>query len=761
MEGNSCKLLLFHNQGGVMEINEYYAKPDQTIGEHAEKLLEVLTLLRDYGYIEDGRLYNLTEKACKHHDDGKVNSQFQFRVRNEKKIRFNREKEIPHNVLSGFLLKHSEFETDEDYYRVLFAIMYHHDYGNPYEIVNNEKKLIQKLLEEFTTYPFKRSKLNAVHQMISDDEAIKIKGYLHKCDYSASGGYVVEYPNDFLEDSLENVKIKWKSQNQDSDWNTLQKYCMSKRDENIIVVAQTGMGKTEAGLQWIGNRKGYFVLPLRTAINAIYDRVRNEILLGEKIETRLAILHSESLEYYSGHMENQEMDLLEYENRGKRFSIPLNISTMDQLFDFVFKYQGYELKLTTLSYSRIVIDEIQMYDPEMLAYLIYGLKRITQLGGKVAVMTATLSPFIRELLMKEIEFQEENVCTFTNDLVRHNIKVKDYKIQSGEILDLYCKNRAEGKSNKILVVCNSIRKAQELYQKLRETLDYPTELHILHSRFTKEERAEKEKEILEFGKTYDENGELDRQSGIWISTSLVEASLDIDFDYLFTELQDLNSLLQRLGRCNRKGKKDISEPNCFVYLEIDTEILTGSGGFIDETIFSISKKAMRTVDGPLSEVQKLECLNTYLTMDNLKESEYYRGKNGYKKTMEWIRNLAPYQYQKNEERLRNILSQDIIPSPVYEEKKDIIEKASGVFLNENAGLLEQMQAKEEIMKYSVNIPYWQWLKYRSSVKANIAEVYSMVYMGQYGKIPVMECWYDELGYRKMDYKNAKREPNFL
>ncbi len=62
--------------------------------------------------------------------------------------------------------------------------------------------------------------------------------------------------------------------------------------------------------------------------------------------------------------------------------------------------------------------------------------------------------------------------------------------------------------------------------------------------FIREDRESKEKEILDFGKT-DFNGE-----GIWISTSLVEASLDIDFDYLFTELQDLNSLFQRFGIMN-------------------------------------------------------------------------------------------------------------------------------------------------------------------------------------------------------------------
>lgn len=744
-----------------MEIKEYYAKPDQTIEEHVSKLLEELAVLKEYGYIEDEETYRLALKACMHHDDGKANPQFQLRVKSGKKMRFNPEKEVPHNVLSGFLLNADEFKTEEDYYRVLFAIMYHHDYGNPYEMMIGEKKLIQELLKGFTSYPINRKKANAIQRMMSDDLAIQIKGYLHKCDYSASGGYAVEYPNDFLEEALENVKRKWKCQDPDSDWNDLQKFCMSKRDENIIVVAQTGMGKTEAGLQWIGNRKGYFVLPLRTAINAIYDRVRNDILQGEKTDTRLAILHSESLEYYSGHLPGQEMDLVEYENRGKRFSMPLSISTMDQLFDFVFKYQGYELKLNTLSYSRVVIDEIQMYDPEMLAYLICGLKRITQLGGKVAVMTATLSPFVKELLMQEISFREENVRTFTNDMVRHHVKVRNYRMQSEDIQEHFQKNQDEGKSNKILVVCNTIQKAQELYQELQGEAECSKELHILHSRFTKEERAEKEKEILEFGRTYDESGELDMQSGIWISTSLVEASLDIDFDYLFTELQDLNSLFQRLGRCNRKGKKDITEPNCFVYLDVDHYILSGSGGFVDETIYSVSRQAMQRVDGPLSEMQKLDLLNTYLTMENLRESDYYRGENGYKRTKEWIRDITPYQYQKNEKRLRNILSVDIIPGPVYEKKKNIIEKMAAVFSCGKRGILDQIKAKEEIMKYSVSIPYWQWLRYCGAVKKGIAEAYPIICLGRYGEISVMECSYDDLGYRKMEYENVIREPNFM
>ena len=183
---------------------------------------------------------------------------------------------------------------------------------------------------------------------------------------------MIEYPHDFLEQGLENCMRKWQRKNPNVEWNSLQRFCMEKQNQNIIAIAQTGMGKTEGGLWWIGNHKGYFVLPLRTAINAIYDRVCEDILENENLSEKVSLLHSESLEYYVKKNVGTDEEIFQYEQRGKAFSIPLSISTMDQLFNFVFKYQGYELKLTTLSYSRIVIDEIQMCDGfEMIINSIY------------------------------------------------------------------------------------------------------------------------------------------------------------------------------------------------------------------------------------------------------------------------------------------------------------------------------------------------------------------------------------------------------
>lgn len=739
-----------------MKDGVFLAKPDETIEEHVEKLLIELDRMKNYGYIQDDELYRLIRIACIHHDDGKMNPKMQNRLERAKygrHILFDQDKEIPHNVLSGFFLDPDEFEGFEEhelaYYRVLFAILYHHDYGDPIKIMEEKKELIFSLLSGFCINDInKRSTRNRIKKMAVDPVAIKVKGFLHLCDYSASGGYVSEYPNDFLNTSMENVRTMWRQHDPEADWNELQNFCSERQDENVIVVAQTGMGKTEAGFRWIGNHKGYFILPLRTAINAMYDRVKETILLNKDINIRLAVLHSESLEYYTKQSEGT-IDLVEYESRGKHLSIPLNISTLDQLFDFVFKYQTYELKLTTLSFSKIVIDEIQMYDPELLRYLIAGLKQIVSMGGKVAVMTATLPPFIKDLLMENIPFQKENIATFVNDSIRHHLEIRDRKINAEEIEGFYRKNCEPGETGKILVVCNTIRKAQELYEELKENLGVET-VHILHSRFIRRERAILEKEILDFGKTFDENRKIDRRLGIWISTSLVEASLDIDFDYLFTELYELSSLFQRLGRCNRKGVKSIVEPNCFVYTQIDAEHLTGTPhGFIDRNLFELSRVALNEVNGILSEAQKIKLINKYFTTENVLESEYLKKYDD----VEWIEEIQPYQFEKSDVDLRNILSETVIPSPIYEKYRQEIESAAEKALDMTRNYIERLKEKEKIMQYTLSVPYWYWTKYQSAVRQGKAYPFAPVKLSRREQIPVMECEYDEAGFRQMNFQD--------
>jgi len=729
----------------LMKIKK--AKPDKTILEHTEDLLNELDILCNLKYMKKNRIYDLITKAIVYHDLGKLNEEFQKRV-NKKGARFNEEKEVVHNILSLFFIDRDNFENSEDYIRVAHSVFNHHHYCNNYDEMSRKEDMINSLLDGFNIKKFKKSLKSKMAGIVEDLDAVKIKGYLHKCDYSASSETIIEYPNNFLKEGMKNLLNEWKEHNKEASWNSLQQFCDENSDKNIIAIAQTGMGKTEAGLIWIGDNKGFFVLPIRTAINAIYDRVAKQILKNKEVDKKTAILHSSALEYYIKNIqnENEEIDIMNYYKIGRQLSIPLNISTMDSIFDFVFKYPGYELKIATLSYSKIVIDEIQAYGPDLMAYLIYGLEKAEEQGAKIAIVTATLPPFVKDLLKKNINFKE-NDRPFTNDIKRHKLKVLNKRLCYEDIRDTYIENKKNGKNNKILVVCNTIKEAQKLYEKLKESIN-DEELHILHSKFIRKERLEKEKEIIEFGKTYGEERILDNQNVIWISTSIVEASLDIDFDYLFTELQDLNSLFQRLGRCNRKGVKNVDDYNCYVYCEIEeSHFINGNKGFIDKTLFKLSKEAVLSCDGVLSEEDKVNIINGYLTYDNLKNSDYMRK---YNEVYDYIKKIPPYKFDCKEVDLRNILSEDIIPGPVYEKYLEDIKYIQMKLLDKSIDTFEKVKLKDKIMKYTVSVYLGDIDKYERDVRDGKAVSYKRISLSSFKNdyIKVIDCQYDEMGYRK-------------
>ena len=93
------------------------------------------------------------------------------------------------------------------------------------------------------------------------------------------------------------------------------------------------------------------------------------------------------------------------DSEARLFTAPLTITTVDQLFRFVFRYHGYEMIPATLMYSKVVIDEIQMYSPSIIACILYGLREIHKLGGKFLIMTATMPKIFIKILEEKLKMK--------------------------------------------------------------------------------------------------------------------------------------------------------------------------------------------------------------------------------------------------------------------------------------------------------------------------------------------------------------------
>ena len=705
----------------LVEIyKKYKAKENETIYEHTNNLLLKLEELKDMVDIED---IDLITEACIFHDFAKVNPLFQRRLESGKKMDEN--KEIGHNILSFYMAKnYLEEYSKEDRNIILYAILNHHNYVDNFEIVDKKQDLINANLKSISAEVFKDDEIDffkniglrelAVIKKLRTNpskKSILVKGFLHKCDYAASAHSKIDMPNLHLESRLEKLKDEFVGKGFSDGWNEMQRFAKENTDSNLILIGSTGLGKTEASLLWIGNNKGFYVLPLKTAINAMYRRIKNTLYKDDYAEN-LGLLHGELENIYledespaTVSSETEEsMKFWEYYGLTRAMSLPLTITTPDQVFRFAFKYCSYELQLATYSYSKMVIDEIQAYSPDILATLIYSLQLIDMVGGKFAITTATLPPFIKDLLQegidKKIEYKEKS---FLNDKVRHRVSLRNSTINIDDIKD-FIEDKYHQESMKLLVVVNTVRKAQSIYRELKSWLDendIEIEMNLLHSKFTVQHRSEKEDAILKDGESKC------KKRVIWISTQVVEASLDIDFDYLFTELSDLSSLLQRLGRCNRKGLKSVDEFNSYVYLDIDENLLIKysdnnaytSSGIIYKSLYELSKTALlewgkENNNGLFSEADKNRLIENYFTKKKIEEydkmySSIYREYLAeYKRMHDHLVYIMPDLKNAKEvtKEFRNIISRRVIPQSIYEDKQENI-----------IGIIDEIEEKRKLI----------------------------------------------------------------
>jgi len=718
-----------------------YAKsnPPETLTEHTERLLDGLAALRRiYGDAILSRVpdiyrsifWEALELVVKCHDLGKIHTPFQNAIRKRLKLPLLPEtdaQELPHNLLSPAFIKSAVMHFPKDVQRAIYqAIAFHHSHhGVEFDYVQytGQWKDVIEVVERDLTNVWRDRLAEPVSDLALDRMDVPtpaykpylvppiaprdgdvyrfyvlLKGLLHRLDHSASAHLLVE--EDSLSEPVNHVTayLIRKSVALESIWQ--KDVALSLSDKNVILTASTGIGKTEFALYWLNGQKGFYTLPVRTSVNAMYDRMIDTF----EAEDRIGLLHSDGYfycleDYFLQHTpladENKEGATLSlhYVDTARQLAMPLTVSTADQLFPAVFKYKGYEKIYATLAYSKVIVDEIQSYNPDLATVILRGLVEIAQLGGQFCVVTATLPPIYREYLEKHAPNLEVLPSKYLS-AQKHKVKLEPHAIDDENTLQHIVRLCRAYK--KVLIIVNTVRKAQALYRKLtdlqkRTRDDLP--ISLLHSGFIYQDRREKEQKILSKHAT-----------GVWITTQLAEVSLNIDFPVLLTELATIDALIQRMGRILRFTKHDFmynGPPNVFVYLKA-----SGIGSIYDGEVVQKTVDALRDKESRLlSEIDKAGFIEGIFTKSALQGTSYYRK---FCNSLQMLETGYEAGTRSDAQRLfRDITNLNVIPCEVYHWYSHNIDDALERLEGKQVSRLEKFRALATLKGFSISVPVFK------------------------------------------------------
>lgn len=554
---------------------ELLAKPNEYLRDH---LLETLNIAEKITI--NYRLNNNIRKAAlvsaAFHDLGKADTRIQNALIQEKRTRLshalltlglvgNLLKELlptPYDILTliSIASHHSPFTKTLFMGYDATAPQVREDRKSELKLIVQEllnrlgvKDIAPKIEEEIGLRVFYQAK-DALPIAIAErkklrEEFILIQGVLIQSDWLASSMKKISplyYPKHIV-----------KTKKRRKDFDHYQRIASTVRG-NLFITLPTGYGKTETALFWARANDGkrlYYVLPTRTTINAM--RKRLQTIWNDSAGNTVGFYHSRAELYLveDSSVNNYESvfdDLLIY----KYFFTPINVTTPDQLILTLMNYKRYTLKSFPLMDSRLIFDEIHAYD-EITLGLIKGLIRHLneKYGTCFCIMSATFPRMIKEqfsfLKAKPLLSKDETQRIYRN-IKRTKLKVNSYAIEKAipSIIDDVKNGR------RVLVVLNTVKKAQQFYQILRDRLiekfgeQAENKIVLLHSRFTLLDRIKKEESLMT----------RKNLPQVLVATQVIEVSLDIDYDVLYTEACYPDALYQRAGRVNRRSTSTRPKP---------------------------------------------------------------------------------------------------------------------------------------------------------------------------------------------------------
>ena len=346
-----------------------------------------------------------------------------------------------------------------------------------------------------------------------------------------------------------------------------------------IVTCPTGDGKTEAALlrHSVSSTEGLiFALPTRSTADAMMDRVRTAF---DGTENRANLSHGYAAlnEFYAPPQVDVEASSDDHDGltpsawlSGRLMSLlaPVTVSTCDQVLAAGIRQRWSAMRLLATANRHIVLDEVHTYDQYQSKVLEGLLTWWGRTGTRVTLLSATLPTWQRNMFVTAYSPTHPEIDKAQARFPSHTIvqpgvirepglpKARftyqlafDPHVVTSQVAEhvAWVDTQARAYPNaRIGVVVNTVGRCVEVAERL---MGLGHHVLVLHSRMLAGHRAELSASLTTLiGKSDDEAGLGQGRGLIVVGTQVIEASLDVDFDLLASDLAPAPSLVQRAGR---------------------------------------------------------------------------------------------------------------------------------------------------------------------------------------------------------------------
>ncbi len=418
------------------------------------------------------------------------------------------------------------------------------------------------------------------------------KGLMHNCDWVGSSlnenFREVCMINTKPSDIEEKLKCKLEKENKKYVARDFHKACATACGD-LVAISPTGSGKTEAALMWALNSepsKVIFLMPTMVTSNSLYERFSTYYFP----KNSCGLSHSGAETYFYRKSKDEAPDS-EYDKYSvlhhKAFIPAVMVSTVDQLLSTGFHTGLWSQKEYALLGSSVIFDEIHAYDSYTIGLITAAVKRIKSFNGRVMLMSATMPSFLKEHFLSRLGANEPLIAEEFMDRAHNEWLFLDKELEN--VRDYILVEVKKGK--RVALIVNDIETAKREY-KYYSGIEIKT--LCLHSEFTMMDRQKKESELTSpKGHPY----------SLVIATQVMEVSLDVSFDVMFSECAPIDSLVQRAGRCNRQGLINDSKFYVFNPSEISMKwVYSKQSDIIEKTISVLQKNQGRLTERQISSI---------------------------------------------------------------------------------------------------------------------------------------------------------------